>query len=136
MKFSEVEDALEFVSFGGYGENTAFLDKKTGKFYFQSAYGDSEEVPDGVIGAEETVSVPHKRDFNLGSRLVFRFVGQHMSDDYDRVETIFSRRSAYAYFKDLLAEREMLDAWYAYEKAATEKTIREWCADEGIELED
>ena len=59
-----------------------------------------------------------------------------MPDEYDTVRKIFSRRSAYAYYKDLLIEKEMLDAWYAYENAATRKAVREWCANEEIELAD
>ncbi len=136
MKFLEIEDAFEFVGYGGYGDHTALLDKKTGKIYFHSEYSDFEEIPEEIWGAEDTLEIPNKKDFNLGSRLVFRFVGEFMPDDCDRVQTIFSRRSAYAYYKDLLNERGMLDAWYAYENAATHKIIREWCADNGIELTD
>ena len=134
MKFSEIEDAFEFVGCGGYGDHTALLDKKMGRIYFQSEYGDFDEIPDEISESEDTLEIPHKRDFNLGSRLVFRFVDEFMSDDYDRVQKIFSRRSAYAYYKDLLEERDMLDAWYTYENTATQKAIREWCVEEHIEL--
>ncbi len=136
IKFSEIESAFELVGYGGYGENTALLDKKTGTFYFHSEYGDFEEIPDEIWEADETLKIPHKNDFDLGLRLVFRFVDEFMTDDYNRVQTIFSRRSAYAYYKDLLADRGLLDAWYTYENAATQKAIREWCVDEGLELED
>ena len=136
IKFSEIEDAFEFVGCAGHGEHTALLDKKDGKIYFRSEYSDFDEIPDEVYESDSVVEIPHKKSLDLGTRLVFRFVGEMMPDEYDTVHKIFSRRSAYAYYKDLLVVKEMLDSWYAYENAATQKAVREWCADEEIELTD
>ncbi|MEA2068427.1 MAG: hypothetical protein U9P12_04435 [Verrucomicrobiota bacterium] len=135
-EFHDIDTAFDFVSYGRPGEHSAILDKGSGKIYYESVFGDSDGVPDEVLDSGNTVEIPRKNLLDLGQRLVFRFVGEFMPDDFGRVETIFSRRSAYAYYKDLLEEREMLDSWHAYEKAATQKAIREWCADEGIELLD
>ncbi len=132
--FADIECAFDFVCYGMRGGNSAILDKETGKIYYDSALGDFDEIPDGVMASEHTIELPHKNDLDLGSRLVFRFVGKFMPDDYDTVQKIFSRRSAYAYYKDLLEEKEMLDAWHTYENAATQAAIRKWCAENGIEL--
>lgn len=134
IKFSEIEDAFFFASAGGYGEHTALLDKKAGKIYFHSEYGDFDEIPEEAWESEDTVEIPHKNDLDLGQRLVFRFVDEVMPDDCDTVRKIFSRRSAYAYYKDLLEEKDMLDRWYAFEGTVTKETLREWCSDNGIEL--
>ena len=136
IKFSKIEDAFEFVSSGGYGDQAALLDKKTGAIYFQSEYGDFDEIPDEKWESDNTLEIPHKKSLDLGTHLVFRFVDEFMPDDYGRVQNIFSRRSAYAYYRDLLAERGILDKWYTYENSATQRAVREWCADEGVELED
>jgi hypothetical protein len=36
--------------------------------------------------------------------------------------------------KDLLAAHGVLDKWYAYEKDATDRALREWCGENGIEI--
>jgi len=134
VKFSEIEDAFLFASAGAPEEHSAVLDKKTGKIYFHSEYSDFDEIPEEVYESEDTIAIPHKNDLDLGNRLVFRFVDETIPADYDTVRKIFSRRSAYAYYKDLLEEKDMLNQWYAFEDTATKEALREWCADNGIEL--
>jgi len=80
--------------------------------------------------------VPHKYDLDLGNALVFDFVDEFMPDDYGMVRNMFRRRGAYSRFKDFLERRDMLDAWYEYENARTEKALREWCEEVGIELKE
>ncbi len=72
---------------------------------------------------------------DLGKQLVSDFVNEFMPDDYDFVRSIFSRRGAYGQFKNFLARERKLDQWHAFEEQALRKAIREWCADNGIELE-
>jgi len=134
VKLSEIEDAFFFVSAGAPEEHSALLDKKTGKIYFHSDYSDFDEIPDEAWESEDTSEIPHKHDLDLGQRLVFRFVREVVPDGYDEVSKIFSRRSAYAYYKDFLESKGLLDRWYAYEDGATKEVLREWCADNGIEL--
>ncbi len=57
-------------------------------------------------------------------------------DGYEKVREIFSRRGAYARYKDWLTANNLLERWYAYSNAAEEEALREWCADNGIELTD
>jgi len=123
------------VNSGGYGENTALLDKATGQFYFHSEYGDFDEIPDEAYESERTVEIPHKNDLDLGTRLVFRFVRNTFPNGYDKVIEIFSRRGVYARYKDWLIANDLLEKWYDYSNAAEEEAIREWCDDNGIELE-
>jgi hypothetical protein len=52
----------------------------------------------------------------------------------ERVASIFSRKGAYARFKDFLDSEGALDKWRAYEEEATERALREWCEDNDIEL--
>jgi hypothetical protein len=49
---------------------------------------------------------------------------------------MFSRRGAYAGFKQLLAEKRALDQWYDFEQKATERALREWCEFNSIEPAD
>jgi hypothetical protein len=80
--------------------------------------------------------VPHKRDLNLGSWLVFAFANQDMPDDYDTIRDIFRRKGAYRRFEDLLDARQMLHAWNNFEARRTEAGLRAWCEDNNIVLED
>ncbi|WP_372846122.1 hypothetical protein [Pontiella sp.] len=136
IKFSEIERAFEYVNFGAIpGGNTALFDKATGEIYFKSDFAGIDEIPGEAYRSESTVEIPHKNDLDLGSRLVFRFVCDTFPDGYDKVREIFSRRGAYARYRDWLEYNGLLDKWYDYSSAAEETALREWCAGEGIELE-
>ena len=47
---------------------------------------------------------------------------------------MFGRRGAFARFRDLLIREGLRDQWHAFEAAAEERALREWCADMEIEL--
>jgi Domain of unknown function (DUF1902) len=136
ISFSEIRNAYDFVSFGGSGEHQAVLCKETGQIYFHSDLlgEDEEEWPEDTDYGEKYLAIPDKRDLGLGKRLVFAFVQVHLPRDLDQVQRIFSRKGAYANFKDLLARRGALDQWYAFEADAEDKELREWCKLNGIEL--
>src|SRR5437660_9536357 len=92
VSFSDVQLAFEFVSSGGMGENEAYLDRQSGKIYWHSEFGDNdEELPDD-IDDEKYISIPDKRELDLGKPLVLDFAREFLPDDYDEVRHIFSRR--------------------------------------------
>jgi hypothetical protein len=43
VSFSDLQLAFEFVSSGGMGENEAYLDRRSGKIYWHSEFGDNDE---------------------------------------------------------------------------------------------
>ena len=136
VDFSELMDAFEFVSSGGTGENTAYLCRGTGKIYWQSEWlsDDEQELPEDIEDPEKYLTVPDKRELDLGKPLVLKFARHHLPDDYEKVREIFSRSGAYARFKDLLEYRHALDRWYAFEQEATEQALRDWCEVHEIEV--
>ncbi len=40
---------------------------------------------------------------------------------------MFRRKGAYGRFKPLLQDRGPLERWYAFEAAATERALKDWC---------
>jgi len=48
------------------------------------------------------------------------------------VREIFRRSGAYTRFKDLLAQRGMVQQWYNYEADAQKEALREWCENNGM----
>ena len=95
VSFSDLQLAFEFVSSGCMGENEAYLDRRSGKIYWHSQFGENdEELPDDIDG-EKYISIPDKRELDLGKPLVLDFARDFLSDDYDEVRQIFSRRGAY-----------------------------------------
>ena len=115
---NEIEDAMMFVSSSGYGDNSAILDKSTGKIYYQSDYGDLDEledIPEGEYDPNIHIEIPHKNELDLGRNLVFEFVEEHLSNDFERVREIFRRKGAYGRYKDMLEERGLLKKWYDFE---------------------
>ena len=135
MKYSDIEDAFLFVSNSPPEENYAYVNKETGEAYYVSSLGDSDELPDVLEENEKYISVPHKNDLNLGRSLVFDFISANLPGEFERVRGIFNRKGAYARFKDLLEFKGQLDAWYAFERKATEEALREWCEENNVTLD-
>jgi hypothetical protein len=138
VSFSDLEFAFDFVSSAGPGENQAVLDRQSGRIYYHSEFlGDmeEEEFPDD-IDDERYIEIPHKNELDLGTALVFGFVRRFLPDDYDEVRSDFRRRGAYGRFKALLARRGTIDRWHDFSSKAEEAALREWCADNAIELYD
>ena len=44
---------------------------------------------------------------------------------------MFSGRGAYGRFKDFLAARGLLEAWYAFEDERENEALRIWCDEHG-----
>ena len=123
VSFSDLQLAFEFVSSGGMGENEAYLDRQSGKIYWHSEFGDNDE---------EYISIPDKRELDLGKPLVLDFAREFLADDYDEVRQIFSRRGAYRRYKELLVRRGALDRWYDFSNKSEETALRKWCVENGI----
>jgi hypothetical protein len=136
MHYSDIEDAFMFVSMSPPEENFAYLNRETGETYFVSTLGDSDELPEDFEENDKYMSIPHKNDLDLGRKLVFQFISVNLPDEIRRVQEIFGRKGAYARYKDLLESKGRLEDWYEFEDKATEKALREWCGDNGVELED
>jgi hypothetical protein len=116
------------------GENEAYLDRQSGKIYWHSEFGDNdEELPDD-IDAEKYIAIPDKIELDLGKPLVLGFAREFLPDDYGEVCHIFSRRGAYRRYKELLVRRGALERWYDFSNKAEEAALREWCAENGIDL--
>jgi hypothetical protein len=135
-KFNEVLDAFEFVSFGPPMEHAAYLSKEDGTIYWHSEFGaDFDELPPDVDDEGKYLSIPHKNDLGLGKRLAIKFAEEFLTDDIRKVREIFSRRGAYARFKDLLEHRGVLNRWYEFEASAQKEALLEWCRDNGVEVD-
>jgi len=135
MKYSDIEHAFLFVSMASPEEHYAYINKETGETYYVSESGDSDELPDDWEENEKFITIPHKNDLNLGRDLVFDFISSNLPDEFEQARRIFSRRGAYARFKDLLESKGQLEVWYEFEQKATEVTLRDWCKENDISLE-
>jgi hypothetical protein len=134
IKFSEIEDAFFFVSMAPMYSNHAILCKETGKFFFESEYGDEDEIPEEIYFQEDCIKIPHKNDLDLGRNLVFEFVEKYLPGDFERIRQIFRRKGVYGRFKDFLEHRGFLQMWYDFENSRQKETLRDWCDDNKITL--
>jgi len=134
VSFSDLRLAFEFASSGGMGEKEAYLDRQSGKIYWHSESGDNDEELSDDIADEKYISIPDKRELDLGKPLVLDFAREFLPVDYDEVRHIFNRRGAYRRYKDLLVRRGALERWYDFSNKSEERALREWCAENGIEL--
>jgi hypothetical protein len=72
----------------------------------------------------------------LGRPLALEFTRVHLPECFGKVGEIFSRRGAFARFKDLLDRHESLDAWHEWAQEHTRQSLRQWCADNAIKWVD
>jgi hypothetical protein len=136
VDWTDLLHAFEFVSLGQPSEHEAVLCRKTGKFLWHSEFGDNfDEWPDDVDDEEKYLSIPHKKELDLGKPLVLEFARQFLPDEFNEVRRIFDKRGAYARFKDLLQRKKALDRWYDFEAKATEAALKEWCEFNEITIE-
>jgi len=136
MKFDDIDHAFLFVSFESLGLNKAYLDLKNGQIYYASDFAGFDDIPENACDRDDVIEIPHKNELDLGKHLVFRFVEQSMPEHIDKVTRFFSKEGAYLRFRNLLERIDMLDQWYDFENSETEKTLRKWCEDNSIILED
>jgi hypothetical protein len=137
VKLTDLEEALLFLGAGDEFGNTAWVCRETGKVHWHSdEFDEFGPLPEDIDDAARYVALPNKRDLDLGKPLALEFARTHLPACYEQVRGIFSRRGAYARFKDLLEHRESLDAWHQWEREQTLQALREWCADNGLTLAD
>jgi len=136
IRYSDLEDAFEFVSAGYQGENSVYLCPKTGRFFFVSEVtGVVDELPDD-LDSGDYLSIPHKYDFDLGARLASDFILEQRPEYYDEVRQLFRHKGAYSRYKALLERLGKLNDYYAYEERCKREALQEWCEDSDIELID
>lgn len=135
VRLSELLDAFEWVSAVGPFENLAYVCRQSGKVWLVSDFDDAGEDPPDDVGDEALyLSVPGKTELDLGRHLALEFTAQELPDGSRDVAGFFARPGAYARFKDFLAERGALEAWYAYEAGGVERALRAWAAQNDVEL--
>jgi hypothetical protein len=136
VRHDDLSMALDFVSDTAPMEHNAYVSLDTGKVYWTSDSSDmfDEDIPDDLETSDRYLSIPHRNELDLGRRLALRFVAQALPERYDEVEGFFRRQGAYARFKDLLAREGVLERWYAFEAESVESALRQWCAENGLEL--
>ena len=136
VAWSEIQDAFEFLSAGDEFGNAAWVCRETGAIHMHSDWDEELwPLPEDIDDAQKYVALPTPRDLDLGRRLVMRFAAERLDKHYDDIAAIFSRKGAYRRFKDFLVRVRALEDWYAYEAKAREKALREWCAENGVEVE-
>ena len=136
FSFSDIEDAFMFVSSDSPGMASAVLRKDTGKILYRSEIAGIDEMEEEEkLAWDVWIPIPHKNDLNLGRHLVFDFVAARLPDDCASVEVMFRSHGAYYRYKNLLERRGLLQEWYDFENSQEEHALRQWCENNGIELD-
>jgi len=135
VKYDELSEAFDFVSFAGPMEHQAYIDRTTGKIYWVSEAVE-DELPEDFDESDRYIAIPHKNDLDLGASLVLRFASESLPDQYGRIEGFFRKRGAYARFKELLAAQGRLEQWYAFELKCTEMALKRWCEENDVTIID
>ena len=135
VSLRELVDAVDFVSLSDTGEFPAYICTKTGTIYYVSDDPKlNQDNPVDLEDSEQYISVPSKRDLDLGRNVVNDFVDRELPDEWDTVRDFFHRRGAYRRFKDFLEFRGLLEKWFRFEEQSAAAAVRAWAADNEIPL--
>lgn len=138
VSLSDLQGAVEWVSSDDW-DSEAFVCRRTGRIYWVSGepgiLDEEDEIPNDIDDVRKYVPVPHQRDLNLDTKLVFDFAAEHLAEQYDDVRTIFRSKGAYGRFKALLEHQGALENWYAYSDERTLSALEEWCQSERLAFE-
>lgn len=135
IHFNKIVEAFLYVSSEQPLMHSAVLNKTTGEIFYRSELTDQDEFPEDVDSGDYIV-IPHKHDLELGTDLVFDFVGRYLPDKLAEVDQIFARRGAYGHFKSLLKSEKKLEEWYEFEDEQTREALWQWCQENGLEIDD
>lgn len=135
IKFQDVELAFDYVSSSQQLVNSAYISKTDGQIYYHSEMYDSDELPEDFYEKHDYIEIPHKNDLDLGQRLVWQFVNKEIPGLTDKIRDFFSGRGAYSRYKTFLEEIGLLKRWYDFEETKTKETLKEWCNENGIEID-
>ena len=134
VSFSDIENAFFYVSMDQMFMHNAYLCKETGKIFYTSEMGDSDELPDDIDDQDKYISIPHKNELDLGKPLVIEFISKYLPEELDRVYSIFRRKGAYSRYKDFLEQKGVLEDWYEFENKCQTVALKEWCKENNIEI--
>ena len=135
VHYAELRNAFEFVSSGSRKEHQAYISLDTGSIYWLSNVIDLEEsVPDDIKTSDRYIPVPHKNMLKLGQSLALEFIDLEMPDEYNTVASLFRKRGAYRRIRELLQSANLLEAWFAFERNASDATLTAWCEAQEIQL--
>lgn len=127
------EDLLLAVEGDLSGAGQAYVSRVTGQVHV--AMPDfEEELPEDIDDESIYLQLPTRRDLDLGKPLVIAFTKEFLPSDVELVYAFFRKKGAYRAFSELLHRRQKTKEWYAYQAAATERAVLEWCLDHGITL--
>jgi len=134
ISFDVIVDAFMFVSMEQPYVHNAYLCKETGQTFYTSEIGDSDELPEDLDESDKYVAIPHKNELDLGKDLVFEFTSEYLPEELDRVLAIFRKKGAYSRYKDILEIKGSLQKWHQYEEDRQKAALREWCAENDIDI--
>ncbi|NRA59818.1 MAG: hypothetical protein HRU25_02695 [Psychrobium sp.] len=135
----ELSFALDASTFMSSDDIEAFVCTKTGKVWvagLDDVTGEEEALPDDLYSNEQYILLPDKRDLDLGRDLVMQFVNEFLPDEIERVYGYFRRSGAYGHYKALLQTNELLDEWHQFEEQQVDKALRDWCAENNLQMEE
>ena len=135
VSLDELQEAYDFTCFDVNGDNVAYVCRRTGEIHWCSPELDLDDVPEDVEDPRLYAAVPDQRELGLGRNLALEFVASQVPHLFDRIAECFRSAGAYARFKDLLHEEGVLETWYTFEARRVAEALRDWCEEEGFELE-
>ena len=136
VRYDDLLFAYEVANSSPEADTGGYISLETGAVYCRTGGVEEEELPPDLDDPDRYLPLPDKSDLDLGARLAYRFIQAELPHRYDEVREIFRHRGAYHLFKQLLGSEGALEKWFEFEAKAVENALKEWCAENGIGIED
>jgi hypothetical protein len=135
VDLDELAQAMDWVSSSIAFDNAAYVSRETGQvFWVGDAVDEPDDFPEDIEDGTKFVAVPSKQDLDLGRALAIDFVEKNLPSALAEVHAAFRREGAYRRFKGRLERAGLLDAWFAFEAAATKHALESWAVAQGLQL--
>ena len=111
-------------------DSYAYVCTVTGKVWvtgFDDESLEDQDLASDLSDNPQYIMAPDKREMDLGRDLVFKFIGEELPNELERVYGFFRRRGAYGKYKRLLEQHQLLEQWHGHEEQEVERALERWC---------
>lgn len=135
IRFQDLFNAFEFVSYVDIAENAVFVDIKTEKIhYFMKMMGNYQQHYIDQLDHRYCFRVPHNNELNLGKVLALQFCQEKKIQLQQHLLEISDEEKFHSELDRVLQALSMNDEWCNYKRAAQQNALKQWCQGKTIAI--
>jgi hypothetical protein len=129
----DLNDLSDAMTLSDDPTSEAWVNLITGAIHIRSDLIGRDDLPDDIETSDDYIAVPSTRSLDLGHAVVCAFAEAELPLHAQQVREICRKKGAYAAFSRLVDACNARDKWHKFRDEHTEKALRDWCLDNGLE---